>query len=184
MSTKEIEDEVKEELFHIQENTNKDGTVDVEIEDWVKKSNSLGDEKVRIEFIKPSREIKTETMDWPQRATEEYKFYRIVKSCGYDLYNADQIKGCKIKYDDEIVAPKSKSRIQKLRESIENPSDASTMEQILFLSIWPLVSAMLFIMYLDMGNDIEEVARGMILATIGWTVWSIIPLFLTLIFFV
>lgn len=38
MSTVEIEDEVKEELFHIQENTNDDGTVDVEIEEWNKKA--------------------------------------------------------------------------------------------------------------------------------------------------
>lgn len=173
MSTVEIEDEVKEELFHIQENTNDDGTVDVEIKEWNKKHNALNEERVEIKFRKPTQEVKTEAMEWPEKATEEYKFYRIVRNCGYDLYNADQIEGCKIKYGDgKIVAPKKKSRIQKLRESIKNPSNASPVQQIYFLLIWPIIACMLFIIFIDRGNDQKEVVRGAVLSSIGWVIWG------------
>jgi hypothetical protein len=174
MSTVEIEDEVKEELFHIQENTNDDGTVNVEIEEWSKKHNALNEERVEIKFRKPTQEVKTEVMQWPQRATEEYKFYRIVKNCGYDLYNADQIEGCKIKYDGgKIIAPKKKSRIQKLRQSIQNPSNASPTEQIIILITWPIAVCMLFMMFMDRGSDVKEVVRGAVISSIGWAVWGL-----------
>ena len=121
MSTTEIT--AQEELYHIQESTNEDGTVDVEILGWEKQDQLHRDfssdrEKgasVKVEFRLPTVETESETMPWPDKDTSEYKFVRLVRQCGYDLASADQIVGEKAKSDgDELVVPEQKTRTEKM----------------------------------------------------------------------
>jgi len=99
----------QEELYHIQESTNDDGTVQVEILEWAKV-----DSRVRIKFQLPTVETTNEWMPWPDKDSDEFKFVRLVRECGYDLASAEQIVGERVKSDgDELLIPKSKTTAEK-----------------------------------------------------------------------
>jgi len=104
----------QEELYHVQENTNDDGSVMVEITGWDK-----DDRGAIVEYRMPTMETKTERMRWPTRNTDDYKLVRILRQCGLDLVGIEQLEGSKMRYKDgEIVAPKLKPRRERLLESI------------------------------------------------------------------
>ena len=114
----------QEELYHIQESTNDDGTVDVEIYAWKKdeydnlSSTRNHEPEVTVEFQLPTVETETERMPWPDKATDDYKFVRLVRQCGFDLASAEQIKGETVRYDGEqLIVPKTKSLKEKLTPS-------------------------------------------------------------------
>lgn len=112
----------EEELYHLQESTNEDGTVNVEIIEWTKKRNSSRGEHVFIKLRLPSLKEDSVKMDWPEEASNEWKFVRLVNSLGYSLSSVNQIEGEKVKYDREnesIVIPNYMSRTERLRSGVE-----------------------------------------------------------------
>lgn len=96
-------------LFNIEQHTNSDGTVDVTIEDfdisesedqWYEWTNTTPIE-VQVHFSFPNGETDVEVMDLPRVSSSTNKFPLLVKSFGYKLSQAEQIKGQEIKYDPE-----------------------------------------------------------------------------------
>lgn len=132
----QTETTAQEELFHIQESTNDDGTVDVEITDWQKLSNG----RMTVEFQLPTVETQTERMDWPAKDTDDYKFVRLVRHCGYDLASADQIIGETVKADDgELVAPVKKSPKDIVRHLFDwNDFSDVIIPTSVAIALWPL----------------------------------------------
>lgn len=80
-----------DELVEIEDRTNSDGSVTVTIETWEKTDNDQS-VKVTFELIDTTE---YELMDWPRPGDglEEYKFYRLVRSCGLEMRNADLLEG-------------------------------------------------------------------------------------------
>lgn len=118
----QVELEPEEELYHLQESTNEDGTINVEIIEWTKKLNNSRGEHVFIKFKLPSLKENSVKMDWPEEASNEWKFVRLVNSLGYSLSSVNQIKGEKVKYNREnesIVVPDYMSRIERLRSGVK-----------------------------------------------------------------
>ena len=118
MAQEEIfENDEMEELYHLQESTNSDGTVDVEITSWEKCSTDK--DEVYIKFKKPNFETDAHYLPWPEKDSTEYAFVRLVNSLGFDLANADKITGEEVKYHperEELVIPKGK--IETLKKKI------------------------------------------------------------------
>jgi len=123
MAQEEIfENDEMEELYHLQESTNSDGTVDVEITSW-EKSNADG--KLRIEFTKHNFEDGQAYLRWPEKDSTEYAFVSLVNSLGFDLANADKIIGETVKYHperDELVIPKG--RLETFKQKITSFMDS------------------------------------------------------------
>lgn len=118
----QVELEPEEELYHLQESTNEDGTINVEIIEWSKKRNKARGEHVFIKFKLPSLKEDSVKMDWPEEASNEWKFVRLVNSLGYTLSSVNQIEGEKVKYDREnesIVIPNYMSRTERLRSGVK-----------------------------------------------------------------
>lgn len=96
-------------LFNIEQHTNNDGTVDVTIEDfdisesedqWYEWTNTTHIQ-VQVHFSFPNGETDVEVMELPRASNTTNKFPLLVKSFGYKLSQAEQIKGKQIKYDPE-----------------------------------------------------------------------------------
>lgn len=119
---KQVELDPEEELYHLQESTNEDGTINVEITEWYKKQNKARGEYVFIKFKLPSLKEDSVKMDWPKEASNDWEFVRLVNSLGYTLSSVNQIEGEKVKYDREnesIVVPNYMSRTERLRSGAE-----------------------------------------------------------------
>lgn len=116
--------DAEEELYHLQESTNEDGTVDVEIIDWVKKRDDRGrGEYVHIDYRLPTLEEDYVEMNWPKNDTDEWKFVRMINHLGYSLASVNQIKGEEIKYDQDkgkIVVPEHTSKIKSFLSKIND----------------------------------------------------------------
>ena len=159
-----------EELFHIQESTNDDGTVNVEILGWEKE-----DDRVDVKYRTPTMETVTESMQWPQKDSSEYKFVRLVRHCGFDLHGADQIEGCTVKFESgAAIVPEQKTRREKVTEKIRSPSDATISAQILGFILWPFLQLIVYMMWVD--NDIgeEDLERGIIITNTIWIIWLVL----------
>jgi len=160
--TETVNDDV-EELYHIQELTNDDGTVDVEITDWEKEEYSNSSAKVNIEFRTPWGETKTEMMKWPKKATDEYKFVRLVRQCGYDLTGATQIHGDRVPFNNgSLVVPQQQSRRGRLKEYIQSifTSSSDTDEKLgpslfAFTILWPITSFLLVPLSFQDGDNVN-----------------------------
>ena len=162
-----------DELYHIQESTNDDGTVDVEILEWSKHGDV-----VYVEYRLPTLETETEQMEWPEKASDEYKFVRLVRHCGYTIGSLQSddvsITGCRVKFDDgETVLPEQQSWIEKVKQAMKSPSDAPYIIQFLVLVIWPFFVGLSLLAYVDMGNELKDKPKGIALANIGWVFWSV-----------
>lgn len=74
--------------------TNPDGSVDVVIEDW-EETSIHEKEHITVSFKTPSGDVETETMEFPQPGEDydDYRFSRLVRSCGYQMSSADMIVG-------------------------------------------------------------------------------------------
>jgi len=74
--------------------TNPDGSVDVIIEDWEETGTHV-EERITVSFKTPSGDVETETMEFPQPGEDydDYKFSRLVRSCGHSMSSADMIVG-------------------------------------------------------------------------------------------
>ena len=118
----------EEELYHIQESTNDDGTVDVEILGWEKYGN-----KVEVDYRLPTVEEESEQMQWPQKDSNEYKFVRLVRECGYDLAGAEHIVGSKVKCDGGLVVPKQLTWKERIKSKIAKQIDNIPHVKRLFL---------------------------------------------------
>jgi len=123
---RQVELDPEEELYHLQESTNEDRTINVEITEWTKKENNSRGEYVFIKLKLPSLKEDSVKMDWPEEASNDWKFVRLVNSLGYSLSSVNQIKGEKVKYDREnesIVVPDYMSRTERLRSNIREEID-------------------------------------------------------------
>jgi len=133
----------QEELYHIQESTNDDGSVNVEILGWEKDGGV-----VNVEFRMPTIETRSEQMVWPDKDTDDYKFVRLVRQCGYDLAGAEQISGEYVAYDGEIVAPQQQTKADYMKSLFEPLAEYTTSFawgwSLLF---WPVVSVHAFLAY-------------------------------------
>lgn len=101
--------EQEELLFNIEQYTNNDGTVDVKIKDlelgeeqstwneWANKSTV----EAEVEFQFPNGETDTEVMDMPRSSHATRSFPLLVKSLGYKMSQAEQIKGHMVKYNPQ-----------------------------------------------------------------------------------
>ena len=148
MSSTEITPQ--EELYHIQESTNDNGTVNVEITGWEPinwKSDRTN--KVSVEFRLPTMQTEIETMAWPEKDTDDHKFVRLVRQCGYDLASADQIKGERAKYDGEnLVVPKQESRTKRVSKRVEEiTTSSSVFYNFWYLLFLPVTSPLLLMLY-------------------------------------
>jgi len=123
VTTMESEEETlepQEELYHIQESTNDDGSVDVEILGW-KKEEVLNEDRVFVRYRKPTMEVDQESMKWPQKDSDEYKFVRLIRHLGFDLHGANQIEGSVMKFKGgSLVVPENKSLLDLLSEKYTN----------------------------------------------------------------
>lgn len=107
-----------DELVEIESRTNGDGSVDVTIENWEKKSST----RVKVDFELIDT-VRSETMAWPEAGEgfERNKFYRLVKSCGLEMRNADLLEGedaraKKVKPNKwELVVPMDESVHQRVQ---------------------------------------------------------------------
>jgi len=79
-----------DELAEMEERTNKNGLVDVTIKDW----NKYADDRVKVEF-QVIDTIHSEIMPWPEPGADfdDYKFSRLVDSCGLEMRNAELLSG-------------------------------------------------------------------------------------------
>ena len=122
MSTQtEFSEDLKpeEELYHLQESTNEDGTIDVKIQGWEKDNN----DNVKVSIMFPTAETDEMYLKWPKEDSTDYKFVRLVEACGYDIANSRMIKGEKVKFnrdEDSLVVPKNKSLVERSVENIKN----------------------------------------------------------------
>lgn len=88
-----------ERLVRIEEATNEDGTVEVEIFDW-----DENDGKVTVEMITPTNDKVSEQMPFPKPGgnLEQYKFYRLVRDAGLTMRNVELLEGkkfdCEVEY--------------------------------------------------------------------------------------
>jgi len=166
VNTQEIDAE--EELYHLQESTNEDGTVDVEIEGW-EKIEGTHSEKVAVEYVLPSIEREVESMDWPEKATDDYKFVRLVRHCGYSLAGADQIEGSTVRLDgDELVIPEKKSVKEKSFEFFQDILDRlSTFDRPVTQFIWGLCTLYIVTTFFILDNVEADLLKSILPAYIG-----------------
>lgn len=81
-----------EELYLLDQATNDDGTIDVKVLDWEKKSKGDG-HVAEVEFMTPAGDVESEEMPWPTRASREYKFVRLCSQYGQGVVDPNAIKG-------------------------------------------------------------------------------------------
>lgn len=77
-----------EQLYRISEQTNGDGTVSVEVNQWEKRGDKVG-----VELILPTGDTFEETMRWPEYDDEQYKFIRLLRAASLDPVGADALEG-------------------------------------------------------------------------------------------
>jgi len=79
-----------DELVRINEATNEDGTIDVEIFDWSKDGDT-----VTVRFLTPTNDLKTEQMDWPKAGEkfDGYTFTKLLRYCDLSVQNAELLNG-------------------------------------------------------------------------------------------
>lgn len=88
-----------QELQRLEERTNPDGTIMVELVDFYKG----GDGKAKISAIDANGNEKTYSYEWPVRATEDYKIVRIAnRYCG-GLAGLDDLKELPVNATVEIL---------------------------------------------------------------------------------
>lgn len=163
----------QEELYHIQESTNDDGTVDVEILGWGKVAKIRDDQpsQVTVEFQLPTVETKTETMPWPEKDTDDYKFVRVVRQCGYDLASADAIVGERVKSDgEELIVPKQESFIQNLIPSGRKESNTDNESDFWIYVVFAPIFAMAIIT--DHITHPDDFTRGYVVSLVSIIIYS------------
>lgn len=162
----------QEELYHIQESTNEDGTVDVEITDWKKKQNSAV-----VYFEMPDISKRKERITWPQKDTTDNKFVRLVNNCGYEIAAVDQIIGERVKYDidnGELFIPEEKS----ISDKIKQLSNLNIYKiNPIFALFFPIVYFVLLPLVLfkkDFDLDGSPSVRGILIGGFFWNLLLII----------
>jgi len=158
-----------DELYHIQESTNDDGTVDVEIVEWSKEGDV-----VYVEYRLPTLETTSERMEWPEKDSDEYKFVRLVRHCGYTIGSLQDdeisITGCRVKFEDgETVLPEQKTRRERITEKISLSGwwmneDGKVFDFIIVVLLWPLSGFFLSMLFTE---EDEEYARGVVSMYLG-----------------
>jgi len=165
----------QEELYHIQESTNADGTIDVEITDWKKKQNSAV-----VYFQMPDITKNKERMLWPEKDSVDNKFVRLVNNCGYDIAAVDQIIGETVKYDNEsgeLFIPKQKTILDRMKKISDlnihriNPIYALCFPIVYFI----LLPLTLFKKDFELEGSSE--VRGIL---VGGFFWNLLLIFLLL----
>lgn len=125
-------------LARTEKHTNSDGTVTVTIDGWHETS---GGGAVIVEFITPTGSIEEERMNFPQPGEQlaDSKFYKLTKSCGLSLENADLLEG-----------EETRARVNGGRWSLEPKESFTRNIRDINLDIsWTLLSGVLFyIVYL------------------------------------
>ena len=169
MSITESDVSTKEKLHHVQESTNDDGTLNVEITDW-REHNGL----IEIEYQLPTAEYETDTFSFPQRATDDYDLVRLCESCGYSIGSLDQLVGERVKYEDgSLVVPAHTSRVQQVKGHLTVPKNPVDEEGDLVFGIllWPLTS----LMSVTIGEkNTSNFFRGMRVAAVGTWLWILL----------
>jgi len=92
MSDNYIDEELSsaERLVRIEEASNEDGSVEVEILGWEEE-----DGVVTVEMITPVGDVETEEMPFPEPGHDltEYKFYRMLQEADLSIRNAELLQG-------------------------------------------------------------------------------------------
>ena len=163
---------VEERLYHVQESTNDDGTINVEISDWYDEGDVI-----LIEYQLPTGQYESERFTFPQRATDEYELVRLAEGCGYSLVNLDQLVGERVKYDDGLVVPEHTSTVECIVSRLvpESPFREGG-DFLLGVLLWPIVS--IIVVFWPSGN---EFYHGMRVSAFGTWLWV---LFLVVLFVV
>jgi len=137
MSITDSDVSTKEKLHHVQESTNDDGTLNVEITDW-REHNGM----IEIEYQLPTAEYKTQDLAFPDRATDDYDLVRLCESCGYSIGSLDQLIGERVKYEDgSLVIPENLTWRERVSAYGSNLSDigSNTKKKIFIATFWPVV---------------------------------------------
>lgn len=72
-----------QELYCMEMAQNADGTVDVTAYDW----DRTGD-TVDVQFITPTGDLESDTMDWPDGSLKDSRFMRVLDEAGYSVVDA------------------------------------------------------------------------------------------------
>ena len=90
--------DLSDDLFRVAMETTDDGRVNAEIM-CLRDRPSAGHnstDAIEVEFRLPSMRRVTESMDYPERDTEDYKFVRLCRAAGYSLASAEQLEGATV----------------------------------------------------------------------------------------
>jgi len=145
----------QEKLIRREERSNDDGTINVEIHRWYEE-----DGEVTVEFITPTNDLETDTMEFPKAGgdLEEFKFYRLLQYCDLSVRNADMLEGEMVKasYEDfgdmwQIECEREESLSTKLQRNFEFISKISIFKltlTLLHIFVLLLISISLLVLLL------------------------------------
>lgn len=155
MSELELELEPHEQLDEASLRTNDDRTVEVELLNWEKIGSY-----VDVNYRKPTGEVETERMEWPESNDDSYKFIRLIEETPYTLRTADQIND-----DDEIFVtaqpnPWSLDLPEKkpLRKQFSTDRDGVAFELIKF-ALYPFTVFSMLINLLEQSENANRIGR-------------------------
>ena len=161
-----------DDLFRVAERTTDDGRVEVQIRDV----SERGESYLRVTAQLPHGGEMTESLEYPERDSPDYKFVRLVERAGYSLGAIEELEGTYVEAEKRgkhwvFYAPETTTRRERFKERFAALRDWDNSEETGFWNVfawsWLLIPA--YAIFGPLEENMGEWGMGYTMA-----VWNII----------